>query len=76
MNDEFIIYTDINLIELQGVYSDKFNNLKQICRLINSTEEIPQYRLKSILDPWRKPQNKKLIFKSAVHFVFGIVLKK
>lgn len=76
MNDEFIIYTDINLIELQGVYSDK-NNLKQICRLINSTEEIPQYRLKSILDPWRKPKlNKKLIFKSAVHFVFGIVLKK
>lgn len=51
MNDEFIIYTDINLIELQGVYADKFNNLKQICRLINSTEEIPQYRLKSILDP-------------------------
>lgn len=53
MNDEFIIYADINLIELQGVYSDKFNNLKQICRLINSTEEIhvPQYRLKSILDP-------------------------
>lgn len=51
MNDEFIIYADINLIELQGVYSDKSNNLKQICRLINSTEEIPQYRLKSILDP-------------------------
>lgn len=51
-------YTDINLIELQGVYSDKFNNLKQICRLINSTEEIPQYRLKSILDPGRKPKTR------------------
>lgn len=58
MNDEFIIYTDINLIELQSVYSDKFNNLKQICRLINSTEEIPQYRLKSILDPGRKPKTR------------------
>lgn len=58
MNDEFIIHTDINLIELQGVYSDKFNNLKQICRLLNRTEKIPQYRLKSILDPGRKPKTR------------------